>query len=405
MAGVYSVSQINLYIKRMFSEDFVLNNLNIKGEISNCKYHTSGHIYFSLKDESGVIACVMFAGNRSGLKFKMEEGQKVIVTGSINVYERDGRYQIYAKEISLEGNGDLYKRFEELKSRLEEMGMFSSQYKKEIPKYPMKIGVITAKTGAVIQDIVNISKRRNPYVDLYLNQALVQGEGAADSIVKAIKEMDKMGMDVIIVGRGGGSIEDLWAFNEEKTARAVFECETPIISAVGHETDTTIIDYVADLRAPTPSAAAEIAVFDYALFVKNLQDYRYTLNKLININLEFKKNRLENCRTKLKFLSPSNQILQKRQYIDDLSEKIKNSLIDKVKDRRHELLLSIEKLKGLSPLNKLGNGYGFITDGQNNPVSLVEKVALDDVLSIRLRDGVIKSKVLEVDKRRMPDVG
>ena len=404
MAGVYSVSQINLYIKRMFSEDFVLNNLNIKGEISNCKYHTSGHIYFSLKDESGVIACVMFAGNRSGLKFKMEEGQKVIVTGSINVYERDGRYQIYAKEISLEGNGDLYKRFEELKSRLEEMGMFSSQYKKEIPKYPMKIGVITAKTGAVIQDIVNISKRRNPYVDLYLIQALVQGEGAADSIVKAIKEMDKMGMDVIIVGRGGGSIEDLWAFNEEKTARAVFECETPIISAVGHETDTTIIDYVADLRAPTPSAAAEIAVFDYALFIKNLQDYRYTLNKLININLEFKKNRLENSSTKLKFLSPSNQILQKRQYIDDLSEKMKNSLIDKVKDRRHELLLSIEKLKGLSPLNKLGNGYGFITDGQNNPVSLVGKVALDDVLSIRLRDGVIKSKVLEVDKRRMPDV-
>lgn len=404
MAGVYSVSQINLYIKRMFSEDFVLNNLSIKGEVSNCKYHTSGHIYFSLKDESGVIACVMFAGNRSGLKFKMEEGQKVIVTGSINVYERDGRYQMYAKEISLEGDGDLYKKFEELKTRLEEMGMFSSQYKKEIPRYAMNIGVITAKTGAVIQDIVNITKRRNPYVNLYLYQALVQGEGAAESISGAIREMDKMGMDIIIVGRGGGSIEDLWAFNEELTARAVFECETPIISAVGHETDTTIVDFVADLRAPTPSAAAEIAVFDYAAFVKSLDDYKYTLNKLVSINLEFKKNRLENLRTKLKFLSPANQILQKRQYVDDLSEKLRNSIANKTKDRRHELLLSCEKLKGLSPLNKLGNGYAFVTDRFNSPVSESDKVVADDVLNIRLRDGIIKSRVMEVEKRRMPDV-
>lgn len=404
MAGVYSVSQINSYIKRMFSEDFVLNNLSIKGEVSNCKYHTSGHIYFSLKDESGVIACVMFAGNRTGLKFKMEEGQKVIVSGSINVYERDGRYQVYAKEITLEGSGDLYRKFEELKARLEEMGMFSSQYKKEIPRYAMNIGIITAKTGAVIQDIVNITKRRNPYVNLFLYQTLVQGEGAAQSISSAIREMDKMGMDVIIVGRGGGSIEDLWAFNEEITARAVFECETPIISAVGHETDTTIVDFVSDLRAPTPSAAAEIAVFDYAAFIKNLEDYKYTLNKLISINLEFKKNRLDNSKTKLKYLSPGNQILQKRQYVDDLSEKLRNSIINKTKDRRHELSITCEKLKGLSPLNKLGNGYAFVTNEVKMPVSEAENVSLNEILDIRLRDGIIKSRVLEVEKRRMPDV-
>lgn len=397
MAGVYSVSQINLYIKRMFSEDFALSNLSIKGEVSNCKYHTSGHIYFSLKDESGVLACVMFAGNRTGLKFKMEEGQTVIVSGSVNVYERDGRYQMYAKEISLDGDGQLYKKFEELKLRLEEMGMFSAAYKKEIPRYAMKIGVVTAKTGAVIQDIVNISKRRNPYVNLYLYQTLVQGEGASESIANAIKSMDEMGMDLIIVGRGGGSIEDLWAFNEEITARAVFECKTPIISAVGHETDTTIVDFVADLRAPTPSAAAEIAVFDYAAFEKSLADYKYTLNKLVTINLEFKKNQLEHNKTKLKFLSPSNQILQKRQYMDDINEKLKNSLLNKTKDRRHLLSIYSEKLNGLSPLNRLGNGYAFITDNYGKPLSDATSVQQNDMLNIQLKTGLIKSKVTDVE--------
>lgn len=401
MAGVYTVSQINLYIKRMFSEDFALNNLLIKGEVSNCKYHSSGHIYFSLKDPSGVIACVMFAGNRPGLKFKMEEGQTVIVGGSINVYETAGRYQMYAKEITLEGDGELYKKFEELKIRLEEMGMFSGDYKKEIPRYAMKIGVVTAKTGAVIQDIINIAKRRNPYVSLYLHPAQVQGEGASESIANAIIALDEMGMDLIIVGRGGGSIEDLWAFNEEITARAVFECKTPIISAVGHETDTTIVDFVADLRAPTPSAAAEIAVFDYAAFEKSLEDYKYTLKKLISINLDYKKNQLEHNKTKLKFLSPSNQILQKRQYLDDINEKLKNSLINKVKDRRHLLSLYCEKLNGLSPLNRLGNGYAFVTGETGRPLSEAKDVKENDILKIQLKTGVIKSKVMDVEIRRI----
>ena len=263
MRNVYSVKQVNAYIKNMFTQDFMLNRIYIKGEVSNCKYHTSGHIYFSLKDESGSIACIMFAGQRSGLAFKMQDGQQVIVLGSVTTYERDGKYQLYAKEIILDGAGLLYEKFEALKRELGEMGMFAPEYKQPIPKFAKKIGIVTAPTGAAIRDIMNISARRNPYVQLILYPALVQGDGAATSIVKGIEMLDKHGVDVIIVGRGGGSIEDLWAFNEEPVARAIFNCRTPIISAVGHETDTTIADYVADMRAPTPSAAAELAVFEY----------------------------------------------------------------------------------------------------------------------------------------------
>ncbi len=396
MSGTYTVSQVNSYIKRMFSEDFALNSLSIKGEVSNCKYHSSGHIYFSLKDPSGVISCVMFAGNRSGLGFKMTEGQNVVATGSVNVYERDGKYQLYAKMISLDGDGQLYKKYEELKKQLEEMGMFAKEYKKQIPQYAMSIGVVTAKTGAAIQDIVNITKRRNPYVNLYLYPALVQGAGATESIEYAINELDKMNLDVIIVGRGGGSIEDLWAFNEENTARAVFECNTPIISAVGHETDTTIVDFVADLRAPTPSAAAEIAVFDYLTFEKNIADYKYTLNQLLSINFEKKKSEIEHIKTKLKYLSPGNQILQKRQYIDDLNEKLSHNLINKLKDRRHSLSILCEKLNGLSPLNRLGNGYAYVTDESGSPVSDIGSIKTEEQIDIRLKNGLIKSKVLDI---------
>ena len=265
--NVYSVGQVNTYIKNMFGQDYLLNRLYVKGEVSNCKYHTSGHIYFSLKDETGAIACVMFAAQRSTLKFRLAEGQRVIVLGSVRVYERDGKYQLYANEIVLDGVGLLYERFQALKKELEEMGMFAPEYKKPIPAYCKKVGIVTAPTGAAIRDIMNISRRRNPYVQLILYPALVQGEMAAASIVRGIEALDKLGLDVIIVGRGGGSMEDLWAFNEEIVARAIFHCQTPVISAVGHETDTTIADYVADLRAPTPSAAAELAVYDYYAFM------------------------------------------------------------------------------------------------------------------------------------------
>ena len=250
MRSVYSVGQVNSYIKNMFTQDFMLGRIYVKGEVSNCKYHTSGHIYFSLKDETGTIACVMFAGQRGGLAFRMREGQQVIVLGSVNVYERDGRYQLYAKEIILDGAGLLYEKFEKLKQELEEMGMFEQEYKRPIPPFASTVGIVTAPTGAAIRDIIHIASRRNPYVQLYLCPALVQGEDAAESIADGIRRLDAFGVDVIIVGRGGGSIEDLWAFNEEIVARAIFACQTPVISAVGHETDTTIADYVADLRAP-----------------------------------------------------------------------------------------------------------------------------------------------------------
>ena len=238
MAGnVYSVGQVNAYIKNMFVQDFMLNRIYVKGEISNCKYHSSGHVYFSLKDQSGAIACVMFAGDRKGLGFRMQEGQNVIIFGSISVYERDGKYQLYAKEIVLEGEGVLYQKYARLKQELEEMGMFSPEYKQPVPFYSRTIGIVTAPTGAAVRDIINIAKRRNPHVQLILYPAFVQGDQAVSSIVKGIEILDAYGVDVMIVGRGGGSIEDLWAFNEEAVARAIFECRTPVISAVGHETD------------------------------------------------------------------------------------------------------------------------------------------------------------------------
>ncbi|MDD6057671.1 MAG: exodeoxyribonuclease VII large subunit, partial [Clostridiales bacterium] len=235
MKNIYSVGQVNTYIKNMFAQDFMMNRISVKGEVSNCKYHTSGHIYFTLKDRSGTLSAIMFAGNRRGLSFPMKEGDKVVVTGSVEVYERDGKYQLYARQIELEGAGNLYLKYEALKRELEEMGMFSAEYKKPIPRYAMRIGVVTAPTGAAVQDIRNIASRRNPYVQLILYPALVQGEGAVASICNGIRTLDALGVDVMIVGRGGGSIEDLWAFNEEAVARAIFESKTPIIAAVGHE--------------------------------------------------------------------------------------------------------------------------------------------------------------------------
>jgi len=302
--NVYTVRQVNAYIKNMFTQDYMLNRIYVKGEVSNCKYHTSGHIYFSLKDESGTIACVMFAGQRGGLAFRMTEGQQVIVFGSVSVYERSGSYQLYAKEIRLDGEGVLYERYQQLKRELGEMGMFAPEYKKPIPAYVKNIGIVTAPTGAAIRDIMNIAGRRNPFVQLYLYPALVQGEGAKESIVRGIQLLDKQGVDVIIVGRGGGSMEDLWAFNEEMVARAVFDCETPVISAVGHETDTTIIDYVADLRAPTPSAAAELAVYDYYQMEYRINEYQQRLLRQIKVKTQMARLKLREYQTKLRYLHP-----------------------------------------------------------------------------------------------------
>ena len=398
MNSVYSVGQVNTYIKNMFTQDFLLNKIYIKGEVSNCKYHTSGHIYFSLKDETGAMACVMFAGARKGLAFQMQNGDKVIVGGSVNVYERDGKYQLYAKEITLEGAGLLYERYLALKRELEEMGMFAPEYKSPIPKYAMKVGIVTASTGAAIRDIINIARRRNPYVQLVLCPAQVQGEGAASSIARGIETLDAMGLDVLIVGRGGGSIEDLWAFNEETVARAIFACKTPVISAVGHETDVTIADYVADLRAPTPSAAAELAVFDYALFEGQLREAGQKLYRALSGRKEMVAYRLEQYRLRLRLYNPERQLNEKRQRLADAEERMERLLKQKLTDRKHRLALLSGRLHGLSPLEKISKGFGFLTGEDGKRVESAESVRAGDHLLIRVLDGRIEAEVVKAEK-------
>lgn len=398
MASIYSVSQVNAYIKNLFAQDFALNRISVKGEVSNCKYHSSGHIYFTLKDGLGAIQAVMFASRRKGLGFQLAEGQQVVVKGSIEVYERDGRYQLYAGEISLDGQGDLFKRFEKLRNELEEMGMFSPEYKSPIPKYAKKVGIVTASTGAAIRDIINISKRRNPFVQLILCPALVQGEGAAPSIVRGIETLDAMGLDVLIVGRGGGSIEDLWAFNEEMVARAIFACRTPVISAVGHETDVTIADYVADLRAPTPSAAAELAVFDYSLFEEQLLGARLQLGRALSRKTEQTASRLNQYHLRLKLFNPERQMNEKRQRLADIEERMERQLKQKLADRRHRLELYCSRLHGLSPLSKISRGFGFLTDESGQRIESAASVQAGERMVIRVSDGRIEAEVKKTEK-------
>ncbi|MBQ9928910.1 MAG: exodeoxyribonuclease VII large subunit [Lachnospiraceae bacterium] len=393
MRNVYSVGQVNSYIKNMFSQDFLLQDLSVKGEISNCKYHTSGHIYFTLKDMKGTISCVMFAGNRSGLAFRLSEGLQVIVRGCVDVYERDGKYQLYAKEITLDGAGALYEKFEKLKKELQEQGMFDACYKKPIPAYSRIVGVVTAPTGAAVRDIINIATRRNPYVQIILYPALVQGEGAAASIVNGIRALERQQVDVIIVGRGGGSIEDLWAFNEEIVAQAVFDCNVPVISAVGHETDTTIIDYVADLRAPTPSAAAELAVFDVTETLRQMKERELTLLRLMRSRIEWNRIHLKAYDAKIRMNSPMGKIREKKTWLLRQEEKINEAIKGKLLDRRHKLDIYIERLKGLSPLEKLNQGFSYVSDENGKNVKDIRQVQIGDKLQIYVRNGVINADV------------
>jgi len=398
MKNVYSVGQVNRYVKNMFTQDFFLQKVYVKGEVSNCKYHTSGHIYFSLKDETGTLTCVMFAGQRRGLSFRMKDGDKVVVGGSVDVYERDGRYQLYAKEITLEGAGALYIRFLALKQELEDMGMFAQEYKQPIPRFIRRLGVVTAPTGAAIQDIRNISYRRNPYLQIILYPALVQGDGAAASIVKGIRMLDEAGVDVIIVGRGGGSIEDLWAFNEESVARAVFECRTPVISAVGHETDFTITDFVADLRAPTPSAAAELAVDDYRSVVEAAASYGERLHRAMYGKLDLQRSRLEHYHTKFMYLSPENRIREQRQRLLDLEEGICEAMERQIREKRQTLAVYLERFSGLSPLRKLNRGYSYVADKNKKAVTSVEQAKVGDRLFISVTDGCMETEVRSIRK-------
>ena len=398
--NVYTVRQVNAYIKNMFTQDYMLNRIYVKGEVSNCKYHTSGHIYFSLKDESGTIACVMFAGQRGGLAFHMREGQQVVVFGGISVYERSGSYQLYAREIRLDGEGVLYERFQALKQELGEMGMFAPEYKKTIPSFVKTVGIVTAPTGAAIRDIMNISARRNPFVQLILYPALVQGEGAVQSIVTGIQTLDAYGVDVMIVGRGGGSIEDLWAFNEEAVARAIFECETPVISAVGHETDTTIADYVADLRAPTPSAAAELAVYDYRLTERTMIEYREKATRLLEQQIRMQRLRLREYQTKLMYLHPENQVRDYRQRIVDYEEKLRFLMENSLQKNKMRFTVDLEKMKKLSPLEKLNQGFSYVETTDRKAVKRIGQVDEGDELTIYVTDGTIKVCAEETKEER-----
>lgn len=388
---------MNAYIKNMFVQDFMMNRIYVKGEVSNCKYHTSGHIYFTLKDETGAIPGVLFAGNRKGLGFSMKNGDHVIVLGSISVYERDGKYQLYAKEILPDGEGLLYQRFEALKRELEEMGMFAQEYKQPIPRYIKTLGIVTAPTGAAIRDIQNISHRRNPYVQTILYPALVQGEGAASSIVNGIHALEQLGVDVMIVGRGGGSVEDLWAFNEELVARAIFECSVPVISAVGHETDITIADYVADLRAPTPSAAAELAVYDIRELEAILLSTHLELNRRISEKLERSQERVQQYGNRLRLLSPENQLNEKRQTVADLQEKLFMRMVQKLTEKKHEMELYAGRLEAFSPVKKLSTGYSFVTDEKGKNVRDVDELHLGELLQIHMLNGKVKAQVQKIE--------
>lgn len=394
--NIYSVGQINNYIKNMFSQDFMLRNISVKGEISNCKYHTSGHIYFTIKDVAGTISAIMFAGSRRGLGFTMKEGDKVIVTGSVEVYEKTGSYQLYARQIELDGAGNLYLQFEKLKNELEEMGYFAKEYKIPIPKYARRIGIVTAPTGAAIQDIRNISKRRNPYVELILYPALVQGEGAAQSIVNGIHALEQIGVDIIIVGRGGGSIEDLWAFNEKIVADAIFNCRIPTISAVGHETDWTIADFVADMRAPTPSAAAELAVFDYRLVQDKLYEYNRRMQNSLYNKLELSRQKLNSYKLKLDYLSPEHRLNENRRRLMEYEEKLKLRIDMIIKEKKHMLELYAGRLEACSPVKKLGQGYAYVEDYNGKSLRSVEGVEANQDITIYLLDGKIKTVVSEV---------
>ncbi len=398
MQNVYSVKQVNAYIKNMFTQDFMLNRIYVKGEVSNCKYHTSGHLYFSLKDESGAIACIMFAGQRSGLGFRMQDGQQVVVLGAVTTYERDGKYQLYAKEIILDGAGLLHEKFEALKRELGEMGMFAAEYKRPIPKFAKRIGIVTAPTGAAIRDIMNITARRNPYVQLILYPALVQGDAAAASIVKGIETLDRAGVDVMIVGRGGGSMEDLWAFNEEIVARAIFHCNTPIISAVGHETDTTIADFVSDLRAPTPSAAAELAVFEYRTFANDIEEQKLQLKKMMYQKIQLERTKIERYQLKMNYLHPGTKLREQQQRSQDLENALMLLMRQKLTEAKQQLALYIERMKGLSPLAKLNQGFSYVTKEDGTVIKSIMQLNHDDMMTVYMTDGLVKTRVEETIK-------
>ena len=391
---VYSVSQLNSYVKGVLDRDENLSYIFVTGEISNYKAHYSGHLYMTVKDETASVKAVMFAGNAAKLRFKPENGMKILAFGTVSLFPRDGSFQLYINDMQPDGIGALNIAFEQLKKKLEAEGLFKQEYKKTLPKFPQKIGVVTSATGAAVQDIFNVLKRRFPVAEVVLRPCQVQGEGAAEDIAKAIYEFNKLkGADVLIVGRGGGSIEDLWAFNEEVVARAVFASEIPVISAVGHETDYTICDFVADLRAPTPSAAAECAVPDIFELKSNLVSLKQHIYSLTRNNVNIEKNKLLTLEKSLALRDPVTNINEQRKELVYLTEKL-SSLTNSVMDINKSKISALAgKLDVLSPLNVISRGYALV-EKNNKPVTKVAGLKTDDVISVKLSDGHILAKII-----------
>lgn len=398
MGSIYSVTQINNYIKNMFSQDYLLSReVSIRGEVSNCKYHSTGHIYFTLKESGSVISCVMFSSNRRNLNFQMTDGQQVIVKGRIEVFVRDGKYQIYASSIEKDGDGNLYLAFEKLKKRLEAEGMFEAEYKRELPAHVKKLGVVTAPTSAAVRDIISVAKRRNPYIQIILYPAIVQGEGAQSSIIKGIEAMEQYGVDVVIVGRGGGSIEDLWAFNEEAVAHAIFQCSIPVISAVGHETDFTIADFVADKRAATPSAAAELSVEEFAKTENDLRAYKSELQKAMNRHLVHARMNQRLMKQRLQAVSPASKVREYRMSSLRLGEKLNHRMTQLVQMKRNRLCILTERMQGVSPIQRLSSGMAYLSTGAGKRISAVQEMKTGDEILIRMKDGEARAMIRDIN--------
>ena len=420
MAEAFTVTQVNNYIKNIFARDFALNRISVRGEVSNCKYHSSGHIYFTLKDQGSQLSCIMFASSRQGLRFKLSDGQQVEASGQISVYEKSGSYQLYVRSCILSGAGELYERFLELKAKLEELGMFDELYKQQIPLYCQRIGIVTSPTGAAIRDIMNVTTRRNPYVELTLCPALVQGEDAPESIARGIRRLDELGLDVIIVGRGGGSIEELWAFNDERVAQAIFDAKTPIISAVGHETDFTIADFVADMRAPTPSAAAELASFDYEAFCQELGSKRQMLMHSMRFALSSIRAELGDRRERLNRLSPAAVLAESRHSLASARLNMRHIIELKTESARHRLLsvrdglqtvmrtgledsrnrlkIASARLEGVSPLKRISGGYAYLEGADGRAVTKLNQIRTGDTFTAYVSDGRISARVTDTER-------
>ena len=389
-----SVTELNSYIKNKIADDEYLNNVLIKGEISNFKNHYTGHMYFTLKDENSLIKCVMFKTYAQKLNFMPKDGMKVFVLGGVSVFERDGVYQIYVKAMQEDGVGILYKKYEELKQRLEQEGYFAEEHKKAIPQMPKIIGVLTSQTGSVIRDIINVSTRRNPNVNIRLYPVPVQGEGAAEKIADGIKFMNKNQLaDVLILARGGGSLEDLWPFNEEIVAHAIYNSEIPVISAVGHETDFSISDFVADLRAPTPSAAAELAVPDVYEVKKKINSYQNRLRLSLVKKVEIMKLRYEKCMSSRVFKEPLRNINDNYLKVDTYIKKLENIIKTKQKEEKTKYVELVAKLDTLSPLKTLTRGYSLV-EKNNNIIKSAKDINTGDKIDLKFSDGTKQAEIL-----------